>query len=134
MEDKSILKRIEELSDKEARYEHMKQRYVVIANKLKEAATIIGDVMHEIDPLVNTKPRSNERVRSTRADINEKLEELYKILQVGRTLTFDDVHKMYPNAPEGSLEYVFYNKLGKAPQVLKRSDGHKIVLYMQKEV
>lgn len=136
------IKQIEEWSDKAAKYDHMKQRYlkyaedVKLANaKLKEVQVLLDAVMKDIDPISALKEKGE---RLPRVNVMDKIEEQYKKLTMGLPVTLESIKKDYPELDEQRVTYIFYQKLSYSPKVLKRKefiDGKSVTtLYMQKEI
>lgn len=128
-----ILKQIEELSEKAVKYEHLKGRYTSVANKLREASNIIEEAIKQLDPASTIKTRTSTG-RASRGEVVEKLEEQYKKLEMGLTVSLESLHKDYPDMEEKSIAYIFYNKLSNAPKVMKRKENRTTILYIQKNI
>ena len=126
-----VLKQIEELSEKAVKYDHMKTRYAQVAEKLRQAGNIINEALKELDPASTLKTR----IRTTiKGDILEKIEEQYKKMEMGMTVSLVSLHKDYPDLEEKTLQYIFYQKIGIAPKVMKRREGRITTLYIQKNI
>jgi len=133
MEEKNVIKQIEELSDKATKYEHMKNRYIEIAKKIKDGIEILNDVVREIDPLVNTKGFVSGR-RAHKGAHDERLAEQYKKMEMGFSISINSLRKDYPDASDKNINYILYNKLSKAPKVLHRRNNGMTEYYIQKEM
>jgi len=125
-----VLKQIEELTEKAARYEHMKERYLAVANKLRQGLDLIEESIKELDPASAVKTRTRDSGRT--AELTEKTAEQYKKMEVGFLITMDSLRKDYPELEENSIKNIFYIKLSNAPKVMKRREGRVTTLYIQK--
>jgi hypothetical protein len=126
-----VLKQIEELSEKAVKYDHLKTRYIQVAEKLRQASALVDEAIKELDPASTLKTRT----RTTgRAEILEKIEEQYKKMEMGFQITIQSIQKDCPNLDEKTVQYMFYQKLSVAPKVMKRREGRVTTLYIQKNV
>jgi len=128
----NFLSRANELADKAAKYDHMKERYSRVASEIKDYITKISASLEQLDPLINK--RAAVYNKSSYAEIKEQLEEQAKKLQLGLNVSMSSLKKDYPQVPEDRLKYLIYTKLRKLKGIMVRKNGIYIVLYMQKEV
>jgi len=126
-----LLKQVEELSEKAVKYDNLKERYLNVANKLREAAHQIEEAIKELDPASTVRTRTRTAVNGS---VLEKIEEQYKKLQMGFQVTISSIRKDYPELDDKTVNYMFYNKLSNAPKVMKRKEGRSTTLYIQKNV
>jgi len=126
-----VLKQIEELSEKAVKYDNLRTRYLSVATKLRNAASLIEEAIKELDPASTVKTRTRT---ATSGSTLEKIEEQYKKMEMGFQVSLETLHKDYPELDDKVLNYMFYNKLSHAPKIMKRKEGRSTTLYIQKTI
>jgi enoyl-[acyl-carrier-protein] reductase (NADH) len=118
------LKRIQEKANK---YENVKQRYVEFGDKLKKIIDALTEIRTEISPIIKGIGNSNKR-----GSHGEIMNELYEKMLSGTEVSTALIQASY--GLDKRLTMYIYCKLSAMKNVLKRRDGKKRYLYIQKNI
>lgn len=122
-------KKLKEIQDKAAKYDHMKGRYEQIAHKVKEGIDVLKEALEMIDPITGIKTKT-----ITEFNYKEAAEEIYNEMKIqGKHISHEDIEKRLPEEPAKTHDYLFYMILPKMLDVKKRRENKILKLYIGKE-
>lgn len=124
------MKELSELQKKANKYDNLKARYVEHANKLKEAIKMLQELAQEIDPMI-----SLGGVERSGVNYQELAAETYQKMLNGVQVSSELLEKTYPHLSKKNILYLMKAIKEKyAKKIMKRKDGVKVFLYVQKEI
>lgn len=126
----SLIKELEELQVKANKYDNLAGRYVEHAEELGKIIEALIELKSKIDPVAGN---SSDKSYIGRGVIMEAINDLHRILLSGTEVTRELVEKSYPEFSIAQHHYIM-QVLKNRNGVLQRKEGHKSILYVQKEV
>lgn len=128
IEDNTLVQQISRLSEEANKYQKLRERYEQSIKKLQEAQELINEAITTLDPVITIKRQE----RKTGPQVQEKIDEQYKKLQMGLGVNTESLQKDYPEETESNLNYLLYSKIAKIPGIGKRKpEGKKIEFYLK---
>lgn len=124
----TIIKEIQEISDKAVKYDNLKNRYIEAVKKIEEAQQLLSESIYMLDAA-----KSIKRNRSERINHDEKLDEQYNKMKMGLYISTKFLEKDYPELDKRKI-LTLYMKIKSALNVsMRRRDDNIRELYIQKE-
>ena len=125
-----IMKELAEIQKKANKYDNIKARYVEHAEQLKKAIKLLQDLAQDIDPMVNLGS-----VERTGVNYQVLAAEVFEKMLSGLEVSSDLLAKTYPHLSTKNVLYLMKSIKEKyAKKILKRKEGIKVFLYVQKDI
>lgn len=120
MEEKSLMRQIEELKEDSDRYKHMKERYHGAVIKIDAAMQLLEEAKKVIAPEETIKNRARTE------DIQKIFSDVMYSLNNGLAVSVDALEKKFPDANISTIKYIMYHKIASLKNIEKRNiDGRK---------
>jgi len=127
----NLMKELSELQKKSVKYDNIKERYMEHASKLKEIIKMSQELLTEIDPASGVgRGRSSSGV-----NFQELATESYQKMLEGVQISSNLLAQTYPNLDNKAILYLMKTIQDKYKgKILKRKEGIRVFLYVQKEI
>lgn len=125
------MKELSELQKKSVKYDNLKERYMEHASKLKEIIKMSQELLNEIDPASSVgRARSSSGV-----NFQELATESYQKMLDGVQISSNLLAQTYPHLDSKAILYLMKTIKDKYKgKILKRKEGIRVFLYVQKEI
>jgi DNA integrity scanning protein DisA with diadenylate cyclase activity len=123
----SLLAKIEELSEKAAKYDNMRERYKSYADKLLEAEKLIKEVIGELDPVAVVR-----RKEASGINYPEIAAEIYEKMQTGLEVSVDLITRTYP-FDEQKAHYIMNYLRKHHKEIESRRERTQLIIYLRRE-
>ena len=123
----NVMKSIEVMQKKCAKYDTLMSRLVQLSAQLDQAAELLSSVSKELNPT-----GTGAGVRTwTKSNINygELADDIYEKMQSGVEIDTAFIQRMYPDWTMANVVQLMHN-IKKRPNVQSRQDGHKKFYYV----
>ena len=119
---------IRELKEKALKWEHLKGRYIQIAERLREIENLIKDLIKDVEPYQAIKSRKGKR------NWQSIIEELYKAMEMGIGINKEYIEKTYPELTTPETNNLLSGKIRKMARVETAKNGRKTTYFIRKNV
>lgn len=124
----NINKEIEELQIKATKYDNLKGRYVEHATELDRIIKDLQKLRADIDPVLNLYIGSKNNIT-----LKDKRIEMLSMMYKGTEVTRDLILRTFPTLTTIQASQMMI-ALQKEKRVMKRKEGVKVILFVQKDL